>query len=230
MTEQKALTELCQVVDTLLGENGCPWDKAQTHQSLRADLLEETYEVADAIDNMDMPALREELGDLFLQVLMHSRIAEVEGHFNLSDVFNDVAKKLVSRHSHIFGEDKANNAEDAIITWEANKIKENGISSPLENMQAVPKALPALIRAQKVIKRSDDNFKDLFSTKSALDEIKLLLDNLRDGASEDSSSNKAEMEICGKILFLISQISVKKQINAEFSLTNAVQEFINSLR
>ena len=230
MNEKDSFTKLCQVIDSLLGENGCPWDKAQTHQSLRSDVLEESYEVAEAIDNEDMQSLKEELGDLLLQVMLHSKIAEKAGHFNLEEVFNHLADKLISRHSHIFGKDMAKNAEEALHTWESNKIKEKAFSTPLEYMQAVPKALPALTRAQKVIKRSNKSLVENFSTETAIEEIENLLNNLRediDGVNNDII-NEADMEICGRILFLMTQISNKKQINAEMSLTNAVQTYINS--
>jgi len=217
MREEECFVALCDTVDTLLGENGCPWDKAQTHESLRSDLLEESYEVVDAIDQKDMPGLCEELGDLLLHVVMHSRIAEREGYFNLSDVVKHVTEKLVRRHSHIFGDDEAISPEEAEKTWEANKIKEKALFTPLENMKAVPKALPALDRTQKVIKRSEKEFNGNF------DEMRILLDKL-----EKSTIKMENMENIGRILFFIAMISTKMQINAELSLTNATQEFINS--
>jgi len=223
MSENNSFTKLSDVMDTLFSENGCPWEKAQTHQSIRGDLLEESYEVAEAIDNSDMSALKEELGDLFLQVILHSRIAEANGEFNLDEVMERLTKKLISRHSHIFGEDTVKTSEEALQSWEANKMREKAIFTPLENMQAVPKALPALARAQKVIKRSDKDFAKGFSIKTATSEIRVLLDNL-----DKKGSNEVEIEIYGKILFLMTQILTKKQINAEFALTNAVQTFINS--
>ena len=217
MSEEEQFTELCKIIDVLMGENGCPWDKAQTHQSLRPHLLEECYEVADAIDNNDMSALQEELGDLLLQVFLHSRIAEKHGYFNLSDVIKDISEKMVRRHSHIFDSDTAFTPEEAVETWESNKNKEKAIFTPLENMKAVPKALPALERAQKVIKRSQKEFPD------CLNEIRILLNSL-----ENSSDNMEIKVLCGKILFFMSVIFAKMQINAEFSLTNFIQEFINT--
>ena len=213
MREEEHFAELCKIMTTLLGENGCPWDRAQTHQTLRPHLLEEAYEVADAIDNNDKNALREELGDLLLQVIIHSKIAEKDGAFDLKDVIRDVSDKLVRRHTHIFAEDTAQTPADVEDTWEANKIKEKAISSPLENMQAVPKALPALARAQKVIKRSGKDF----SQKHLVAELQHLLDD-------------PDLVNHGNVLLLIATLFTKMQINAEFSLTNAVQEFINSFK
>ena len=117
------LNRLLEIMDTLLGENGCPWDREQTHQSLRANMLEECNEAIEAIDKSDMEALKEELGDVLLQVIFHAKIAEKAGHFSLQDVITVLAEKLTSRHTHIFGEDKATTAEDALRIWNENKIK-----------------------------------------------------------------------------------------------------------
>ena len=213
MGESEQFIKLCDVIDTLLSEDGCAWDRAQTIESLRPNLLEESYEVADAIDNNDKTALREELGDMFLPIIMISRIAEKDGHFSLADVLTDAAEKLVRRHTHIFGGDNADTPEDVIDIWESNKNKEKSISTPFENMMAVPKALPALARAQKVLKRSGKEF-SILSLKEEL--IRIL--------------NEPKMENDGKILLLMAALLTKMQINAEFSLTKAVQEFINNSR
>ena len=212
-SEEHQFIELCKVMDTLLGENGCPWDRAQTHQSLRPHLLEEAYEVIDTIDNNDMKGLCEELGDILIHVVIHSRIAEKAGHFTLSDVIQGVSEKLIRRHSHIFADDTASTTADVESTWEANKFKEKDISTTLEYMQAVPKALPALARAQKVIKRSGKEF----SEKELIKEVQKQI-------------NDPNMANYGYVLFLITVILTKMQINAEFSLTNETQGFINSFK
>ena len=224
MTELEQFTELCKVIDTLLGENGCPWDRAQTHETLRPHLLEESYEVADAIDNNDMKALREELGDLLLHVIIHSRIAAKNSDFTLSQVIGDVAHKLVSRHTHIFADDTANSIKEVEDTWEANKKKEKAIFTPLQNMEAVPNALPALARAQKVIKRSESELYTEDTTKK----LHSLLDTLC--TLENEPDNRQGLEISGDILLFLSALLTKLQINAEFSLTKATLKFINSFR
>jgi len=117
-------TKLMEIMNTLFGENGCPWDREQTHESMRKHLLEECNEVIEAIDKKDMVLLREELGDLLLQVIFHAKIAEKAGLFNIDDVIYGLSSKLVSRHSHVFGDDKAQNAEEVVRIWEANKAKE----------------------------------------------------------------------------------------------------------
>jgi len=116
--------KLLTIMDTLLGENGCPWDKKQTHESLRPYMLEECNEAIDAINQQDMTALKEELGDVLLQVLFHAKLAQKAGYFTIDDVINALSDKLISRHSHVFGADTAQSADDAMEIWNANKEKE----------------------------------------------------------------------------------------------------------
>ena len=115
---------LLNIMDTLLGENGCPWDKEQTHQSLRNNMLEECQEAVDAIDANNMTSLKEELGDVLLQVIFHAKIAQKARNFTIDDVISTLADKLISRHSHVFGTDIAQSAEDALKIWKFNKEKE----------------------------------------------------------------------------------------------------------
>lgn len=120
------IDKLLAIMDTLLGENGCPWDKKQTHESLRENMLEECNEAIDAINQRDMDALKEELGDVLLQVVFHAKIAQKAGHFDMNDVVAVLADKLIRRHSHIFGPDVGTvaSADDALKLWKRNKEKE----------------------------------------------------------------------------------------------------------
>ena len=118
------LNEILTIMDTLLGENGCPWDKQQTHESLRKHMREECEEAIEAIDKQDMEGLREELGDVLLQVVFHAKLAEKAGFFTMDDVINTLINKLVTRHSHVFGNDSALTPSDALKIWNANKQKE----------------------------------------------------------------------------------------------------------
>lgn len=120
------LDGLLAIMDTLLGENGCPWDKEQTHKSLCKNMLEECNEAIDAINQQDMDALKEELGDVLLQVIFHAKIAQKAGYFDMNDVIATLADKLIRRHSHIFGDDKGavKTADDALKLWKTNKDKE----------------------------------------------------------------------------------------------------------
>ena len=120
------IDKLLAIMDTLLGENGCPWDKEQTHESLRENMLEECNEAIDAINQRDMDALREELGDVLLQVVFHAKIAQKAGHFDMNDVVATLADKLIRRHSHVFGQDvgTVKTTDDALKLWKRNKEKE----------------------------------------------------------------------------------------------------------
>lgn len=200
-----------QLMDILLGENGCPWDKEQTHESLRTHMLEECYEAIDAIDSGDKAALCEELGDVLLQVVFHAKLAEKAGSFTIDDIIETVSKKLISRHTHIFGDDKATSGDEVIKIWEANKEKE-GKASKTAAMQAVPRALPALMRASKVIKRS----------KAPLPPPEKLIEEIRVNLAEKVVRN----EEFGKILLALVSLGNILDINAEFSLTNALEAFI----
>ena len=205
------------IMDKLLGENGCPWDQEQTHESLKQYLLEECYETIEAINNKDIASLREELGDVLLQVVFHAKLAERAGAFTIDDVISEVSHKLVSRHTHVFGTDKADNASDVIQVWEANKQKERR-HSPAQAMEAVPRALPALVRASKVVKRAAEN---KTTKQELLDDIYMSLSCLKE-------SQEDYFEIFGNLLLHLVKFSILLDINAELSLTNAIEGFINT--
>ncbi|MCL2572696.1 MAG: MazG family protein [Defluviitaleaceae bacterium] len=209
------LDNLLEIMNRLLGEDGCPWDKEQTHETLREYLLEECYETIDAINTGDMTSLKEELGDVLLQVVFHAKLAEKSGTFTMDDIIAAISHKLVSRHTHIFGDEKVKSAEDVIDVWEANKQKEKK-QTPAEAMEAVPKALPALVRAAKVLKRAPAKKP---SKVDALKELKSLIAGL-EAAETD------HFQIYGKILLKMVSLAAILGINAEISLTNAVEEFI----
>ena len=144
---------ITDVMNTLLGENGCPWDKEQTHESLRKNLLEEAHEVVEAIDSNDMVHLKEELGDVLLQVVFHAKLAEQEGQFNLNDVVDAITEKMIRRHPHIFADVKADDAETVLTNWEEIKKKEKAGKGETESksiMSKLPPTLPALMKAEKV--------------------------------------------------------------------------------
>jgi len=206
-----------ELIDKLLGENGCPWDRVQTHETLRPYLLEECYEVIEAINNNDMASLKEELGDVLLQVVFHAKLAEKARAFSMDDVIEAITQKLISRHSHIFGTDEAKSPDEVLQVWEANKKKEQPRTA-LQAMKAVPKALPALERASKVLRRSGKEAPNL----EAL--YKDIHANLKSLAEPEAHV----FEIYGKILLQMVNISAFLGVNAEFSLTNAVEGFINT--
>ena len=145
--------DLVHVMKRLTAEDGCPWDRAQTHESIRINAVEEAYELCEAIDNRDTENIREETGDLLLQAIFHADMAERGGEFTRLDVVDALVRKLVTRHTHIFGADKATDPADALRHWEAAKAVEKHASSLEEQLARIPGSFPALLYAQKVIKK-----------------------------------------------------------------------------
>ncbi len=146
--------ELYDIVALLRSENGCPWDRAQDHHSIRKNLIEETYEVIEALDKEDAALLREELGDLMLQVLLHANMEEQAGREGMDGVLDGICRKLIFRHPHIFGVENAVSAEEALAGWEERKMVEKGQQSTFEGLDRVTRTLPGLMRAQKLIKKA----------------------------------------------------------------------------
>ena len=149
------VVDAVRVIDRLMQKDGgCPWDSVQTHESIRINMIEEAYEAVDAIDKHDMDNMTEEFGDVLLQSLLQSAIARRDGEFDFDDVCDGLCKKLISRHTFIFGGDNAGNADDAITLWEKNKAVEKHYSSLKDQLERLPDSFPALLLAQKVYKKS----------------------------------------------------------------------------
>ncbi len=152
--QRYGFNDLIAVMGALTAENGCPWDKAQTHESIRINLIEEAYEAADAIDSGDVDNLREEVGDVLLQAVFHCNIAERTGEFTLTDAISELVGKLVGRHTHIFGVNKATDADSALYFWEQAKAVEKSYSTLSEQLDRLPESFPSLLKAAKAYKRS----------------------------------------------------------------------------
>lgn len=155
------------LTEVLRSPEGCPWDREQDHKSIRNDLIEECYEVVEAIDTEDPVLLREELGDVLFQVLFHARIEEEKGSFTIDDVIHDICAKMIHRHPHVFGEVQADTSEKVLANWEVIKKEEKSRKSAKESMAAIPPMLPALMRAQKVAGKAMKDGYD-FGTEEAL--------------------------------------------------------------
>jgi len=145
--------DLTEIMRILRSENGCPWDKEQTHQSIRNNFIEEAYEAAEAIDDGDRALLKEELGDVLLQVVFHAQISAEAGGFDIGGVCDGICKKLITRHPHIFAGAKADTAAQVLSNWENIKISGKGYAGIGEYIESVAKSLPALMRAEKIQKR-----------------------------------------------------------------------------
>lgn len=161
------MSDLIAVMTRLTAPDGCPWDKAQTHESIRVNMLEEAYEAVDAINNGDIDNMREEMGDVLLQVIFHCDMAKRTGEFTLSDVLSELVEKLVHRHTHIFGENKATDSESALGFWEAAKAKEKSYSTLSEQLDRIPDAFPATLKIQKAVKKANKHGLNL-----TVDEVK----------------------------------------------------------
>lgn len=213
--------DLVTVVVVLRSENGCPWDREQTHQSIRNDFIEETYEVIEAIDTSDPVLLREELGDVLLQVVFHARIEEEEGRFTIDDVANDICKKLIHRHPHVFGDVCADNSEQVLKNWEAIKSDEKQRVTVTDKLNAIPPMYPALLRAQKVGKKAA-----CFDFADAEDAKCKVLEELREVMAVSDDPVEAEKEI-GDLLLAVTSLARKLGVNAEEALFHATNRFIS---
>jgi len=199
----------------------CPWDKEQTHESLRRCLLEESYEVLEAIDTGNLDELRKELGDLMLQVLFHSIMAEETGSFDLKDVLEFETEKLISRHPHIFSTVKVKNSDEVKTNWERLKKKE-GRKSVLEG---VPKELPALFRAFRIQEKASKVGFDWKDEKPVYDKILEEIGELKENVSKNLSKKEVEDEF-GDVLFSIVNYARFLKINPEDALRKTIEKFI----
>ena len=214
--------DLCLIMEILRGEGGCPWDTEQTHESIRKNFIEETYEVIEAIDNKDPYLLREELGDVLLQVVFHTQMEREAGNFDIDDVANDVCVKLVHRHPHIFGDVNASTADEVLSNWEAIKNVEKSRETMYDKLSSIPPMTPALMRASKVAKKSGE-YKER-TNEDILNDLENSIKNVQLRDSKISSDDMAEM------LFLLSAIASKNDIDAEESLFKKTNSFIEKYR
>ncbi len=152
--KEYTVKDLRKIMEILRSEDGCPWDREQDHKSIRNDLIEETYEAVEAIDCSSKEMLLEELGDILLQVVFHSRISEEAGEFTFDDVVTDICKKLIVRHPHVFGEVKVESSADVLVNWDAIKKETKGQETLKDTLRAVSPSLPSLMRAAKVSKKA----------------------------------------------------------------------------
>jgi len=191
--EKHDFTSLRQLVAVLRGKDGCPWDAEQTHTSIRTDLIEETYEVVEAIDTANSALLREELGDVLFQILFHSYIAEQAGEFTIDDVIGDIVDKMILRHPHVFGNVTVEDSEQVLDNWENIKKIEKSRKTVKEQLWAVPKQFPALIRAKKVAKKARKAGWDFGTEEEGMDRINRLVSALPDASAEEKQKILTEI-------------------------------------
>lgn len=231
--------DLRNIMRRLLEPDGCPWDRVQTHETIRKNLIEEAYETVDAIDSGNPERIMDELGDVLLQVVFHAAIAEKNGNFTYDHVTNSICRKLIYRHSHVFGSDSADSPEAVLSVWDKNKMLEKGHTSFSQTLQDVPEGIPALMRSEKLQKRAAKAGFDWPDAKGALDkiseELKEISDELLDsgaslyekvdsGRSPDLYS-RVEEEV-GDLLFAAVNYSRLLGIDPEVALNRANNKFI----
>lgn len=217
--ERYDFRHLNQIIRLLCAPDGCPWDRVQTHESLRACMLEEAYEVIDAIDEGDTDHLYDELGDVLMLVVMHAEIARRHGEFDISDVTTAICEKLISRHTHIFGDDTASDADQVLELWSRNKMTERGQRSHTEAMRSVTRALPALLRAVKVLKRSAEARLQDSDMEKIVERCSDRLGKLTDAEDAEALLGDALMDICG--------LARLRKIDPELALNAAVNRFVD---
>ena len=221
LRERFGFADLVRIMQTLRGPGGCPWDREQTHQSLRPHLIEEAYEAVDAVDSGDPDALADELGDVLLQVVFHASIGAQHSAFTIDDVTTGICRKLITRHAHIFGDARCDTADDVQRSWDEIKRRERGQTTHAEALRGVPKYLPALMRAAKVQKKAANVGFDWERAQDALDKV-----------LEEAAELRAELEAgadpqeeAGDLLFAAVNALRLAGVRPELALSAATEKF-----
>ncbi len=215
---------LLDIMKSLRGEGGCPWDRAQDRQSLKPYLLEEAYEVLDAIEKEDVGLLKEELGDLLLQVVFHAQIADEEGEFNFSEVVEGICEKLIRRHPHVFGGQRARDSDGALDRWEASKRKEKGVRGYTTALMNIPRTLPSLMRSYKVQQKAALAGFDWDRIEDVMAKVKEELSELEE-VYKSGEMIRIKEEL-GDLLFAVVNLARFENIRPELALRETVEKFI----
>lgn len=220
----KAFGELVAIVDRLMGENGCPWDRVQTRESLKPYLVEETYEALEALDHNDPEKIKDELGDLLYQILFHAKISELQKEFDIKDVVNTIADKMVRRHPHVFKEGELHTPDQVVDQWEQIKKTEKASRDRQSVLDGVPLHLPGLKRAQKLQKKAAkhgfdwDRIDEVFAKLD--EEIAEFKEAVRHG---DEAHVESEL---GDILFVLANVARFQKLDAEEALRQTNNKFV----
>ena len=217
--ERFDFSDFVQIMKRLRADDGCEWDRAQTHDSIRINLIEEAYELLEAIDAKDKDMMKEECGDVLMQAIFHTEIAEKEGDFDYADMLTTLCRKLIDRHTHIFGTNHANTPEEALAFWNEAKKKEKKYSSYADAMNKVPKNLPSLLYAEKLQKRAKKSGFDWPSVDGALEKVVEELEELK------SATPETRNEEAGDLLFAVVNVLRFYKIDPEMALHDASLKF-----
>ncbi|WIF95674.1 nucleoside triphosphate pyrophosphohydrolase [Caminicella sporogenes] len=222
--EKYGMDNLVSIMDRLRSKDGCPWDRKQTHETLRPYLIEEAYEVLEALDAKNMELLEEELGDLLLQIVFHSQIASENGYFDINDVIESICRKLINRHPHVFGDLKVDTAEKVLKNWEDIKREEKKEKSYTESLMRIPKQLPALMKSYKVQEKAAKVGFDWDNIDGAMLKVKEELEELH--KVYKSGNVVATEEEIGDLIFAVVNVARFLKIRPELALNNTINKFI----
>lgn len=222
------INDLISLIALLRAPGGCPWDREQTHHSIKKNFIEETYEVIEAINKNSIDGLREELGDVLMQVMLHTQMESEAGNFDFNDVCDELCKKLVVRHPHVFKDVKASNTEEALSSWDAVKQSIKGVKKQSEAMDSIPIELPALMRAQKVQGKAAKVGFDWENQNGAFEKLNEEIDELKNAVS---SNNQADIEEeFGDVLFSCVNISRFLGVDSEEALKASTDKFVSRFK
>ncbi len=224
-TRKYTIEDLLEIMARLRSPDGCPWDQKQTHKSIKNHLIEECYELIEAIDQDDFEGIKEEAGDLLLHVIFHAQMAKEEKKFDFSDIVQGLAEKLIRRHPHVFGEQRLNNAEEVITQWQ--KIKKVEKPERKDPLDAIPKGLPAIQRAFKLQKIAAEHHLDWEHPKQVLE--KLIEETHELNEAIENLSAATIIEELGDLFFTLINLSRHLNISPEDALSQANQKFQNRL-
>ena len=226
--ETYTISDLLEIMRLLRAPDGCPWDRVQTHESIRKNFIEETYEVVEAIDKADYDLMREELGDVLMQVIFHSIMEEETGRFTFDDVCDEVCKKLIIRHPHVFGNVNAETPDEVLRNWDTIKMQTKSQEKVADSVDDVARSLPALMRAQKVQKRSAKSGMDFKDASDAASKITEELGELNEAITSGDKDKQAEE--LGDLLFSVVNVARFLKIDAEEALTASTDKFSDRFR
>lgn len=218
--ENYTFDDLVEIVRILRAPNGCMWDREQTHESIRRNFIEETYEVVEAIDTKNTELLKEELGDVLLQVVFHACIEQENNVFDINDVADGVCKKLIYRHPHVFAKTDVNSTEEILTNWDALKQKEKNQKTVTDSLKSVARSLPSLIRAEKIQKKAAKAGFDWQNVNQAIDKVREELDEI-----QNANENTVNEEV-GDMLFAAVNVARMLKVEPEQALEKASDKFI----
>ena len=217
--------DLVEIMRILRSPDGCPWDRVQTHESIRQNFIEETYEAIEAIDTNDVELMREELGDVMMQVVFHALMEEENGNFDMNDVCDEVCKKLIIRHPHVFADTVADTADEVLTNWDKIKMETKSQKSQSEVLSSVSKALPALMYSQKVQHKAAKVGFDFEKTDDTLMKVEEELSELKTAIENNDEENMSEE--LGDLLFSVVNVARFIKVDSEKALYDATLKFTN---